>query len=333
MNPAARARLFDAAAAFEHPVTVWLTGAVVGVLAVTPLVIFVLTRAGTIDQKLRAELWLRYRSWAILVPLLLGPILLGAAWAMLGVGVLGLLCYREFARATGLFRERLVSAAAALGIAATTFAALDNYYRLFVALTPLTVGLIAVAALLADRPKGYIQRVGLGTFAFALFGCCLGHLALLCNDADYRPVLILTLLCVELNDIFAFCVGKTLGRKKFVPNVSPNKTVAGAVGALTLTTILFASVGTFAFPAAAAHPLALTALGAAVGLLGQCGDLMLSAIKRDLGTKDMAATLPGHGGLLDRFDSLLLVGPAVFHYWNYFADVGADGATRVFTGG
>lgn len=85
-----------------------------------------------------------------------------------------------------------------------------------------------------------------------------------------------------------------------------------------LTTILTVVLGRFAFAGTAvANPAHLLALGLLIGAGGQLGDLMLSAIKRDLGIKDMAATLPGHGGLLDRFDSLLLVAPAVFYYVGY----------------
>jgi phosphatidate cytidylyltransferase len=70
-----------------------------------------------------------------------------------------------------------------------------------------------------------------------------------------------------------------------------------------------------------------------VSVAGQFGDLMVSSIKRDLGIKDMAATIPGHGGFLDRFDSLILVAPAVFHYVGYFRGFGLDQPTRIITGG
>jgi phosphatidate cytidylyltransferase len=334
MSPEARERLFGVSHAFDQPITLVVTVALAVLLLLTPAVIWLLARLGRIDAKLRAELMLRYYSWLVLVPLILLPILLGAVWKILGVGILSLFCYREYARATGLFREKTVSLTVVLGIVALTFTELDHWYRLFVALFPFTVGILAIAAILRDEPKGYIQRVGLGVLGFALFGSCLGHLGYLANDANYRPMLILIFLSVELNDVFAFIVGKTLGRRKLIPNTSPNKTIAGAVGALVLTTLLVMGIGPFVFGGTVlANWVHLAILGVLISILGQFGDLILSSIKRDLGIKDMAATIPGHGGLLDRFDSVILVAPAVFHYVNYFVGVGNDQVPHVFTGG
>jgi phosphatidate cytidylyltransferase len=139
---------------------------------------------------------------------------------------------------------------------------------------------------------------------------------------------------VELNDVFAFIVGKTLGRRKLIPNTSPNKTIAGAVGALVLTTLLVMGIGPFVFQGTVlASWVHLAILGVLISILGQFGDLILSSIKRDLGIKDMAATIPGHGGLLDRFDSVILVAPAVFHYVNYFVGIVNDQVPHIFTKG
>jgi phosphatidate cytidylyltransferase len=222
------------------------------------------------------------------------------------------------------------------GIVVVFFAAADHWYGLFVAAWPLAIALIAVVALLADEPRGYIQRVALAIFSFSLFGMSLGHLAYMANDVLFRPMLMWLLLCVELNDVFAYICGKLFGRRKLAPNTSPNKTIGGAVGALALTTLLAASLGHFVFrDTEVDHPMHLVALGVLISVLGQCGDLVLSSVKRDLGIKDMAATIPGHGGLLDRFDSLLLVAPAVFHYVGYFKTngIGLDQLARIITGG
>ena len=139
------------------------------------------------------------------------------------------------------FRERTISLIVVIGILLLTFSVLDNWYRLYVALFPLTVALIAIGGLIPDQPKGYIQRVGLGVLGFALFGSALGNLGNMANDWNYRPILLLIIFAVELNDIFAYICGHLFGHRKFVPNTSPNKTVGGALGAIALTTPLVRS--------------------------------------------------------------------------------------------
>lgn len=341
MNAAARDRLFGYEHAFDHPVTAAATVGIVALLAVIPVVIAALSRAGRVDGPLRRELLRRYYSWLVMVPLLLVPILLGAAWTVVGTGVLSLFCYREYARATGLLREHRLSAVVVAGIVALTLAALDHWYRLFVALTPLTVGVIAAVGVLSDRPQGYIQRVALAVLGFLLFGTALGHLGYLANDPGYRPILILVLLAVEMNDVFAFVVGKSLGRRKLAPNTSPKKTVEGAAGGVVLTVALVVGVGLFLYPAEYTSQFGVSAgrgvrylatLGLIIGVVGLLGDLILSAVKRDLGIKDFGTLIPGHGGLLDRFDSLIFVAPAVFHFTNYVAGVGLHEPIKVFSG-
>src|SRR5262249_34030546 len=154
-------------------------GATVVILVVAPMVIHALAFAGVTSAKLRDELRRRYRSWLVLAPAMMGPVLLGPLSTQIAVGVLCLLCYREFARATGLFRELRVTAVAVLGILVTVFAAADHWYGLFAAAFPLTAIALAAVAIIEDRPKGYIQRVGLGIFGYMFFGASLGHLAYL----------------------------------------------------------------------------------------------------------------------------------------------------------
>ncbi len=325
-------RLFNPTYAFEHPVTCWVTVALVIALAASPLVIRSLAAAGRISDAHRKELWIRWRSWLIMTPLLVGPILLGAAWTILGVGVLSLLCYREYSRATGLFREKLISLTIVIGIALVTFATFDNWYRLFMALTPLTIVMILTVALFADRPQGYIQRTALGVLGFVLFGHGLGHLGHLANDDNYRPLILMVLVSAEMNDIFAYLAGKTLGRIPLCPNTSPKKTVAGSLGGLVLTTALVMLLGQHVFRGTVlAHWYHLLTLGIVISVVGQLGDLMFSSIKRDLGIKDFDVTIPGHGGLLDRFDSIVPIAAVVFHYVNYFVGVGSEQPVRIWT--
>ncbi len=125
-----------------------------------------------------------------------------------------------------------------------------------------------------------------------------------------------------------------LGRRKLAPNTSPNKTVGGAVGAIVLTSTLVIALGHFVFQGTELdRPVRLATLGLLVSVVGQLGDLMLSSVKRDLGLKDISNLIPGHGGLLDRFDSLILVAPAAFHYIGYLNGIGLKQPERIITGG
>jgi len=327
-------RLFDPRATLDEPIALGALVIIAAALVLTPLLTAILRRRGVIGEELAGELKLRTRSWAIIAPLVVGPILLGACWAMAMVLALSLLCYVEYARMVGLFRERRVSWTVLVGIVLVHFAALDHWYGLFVALGPLVMVTIAAIALTCDEPKGYVQRVALAVLGFFLFGVCLGHMAYFGNSHLYRSLMLLLLLGVALNDVYAFTFGKLFGRHKLCPNTSPNKTIAGAVGALIGTTLTVTLLGLLVLPGADAmrwpH---LVLAGIMLSVCGQLGDLMLSAIKRDVGLKDTGTILPGHGGLLDRADSLLLAAPAAFHFVGFFEGVGLAMTPRILTGG
>src|SRR2546430_2808957 len=176
MSQIARERLFGFRHAFDDRVTAVLMLAALILFVLAPLLIFITTRSAASNSDKRKELWDRYRSWIWLALCILIPILLGAFWTILAVATLSFLCYREYARITGLFRERTISLIVVTGILLLTFAELDNWYRLYVALFPLTVALIAIGGVISDQPKGYNQTLGLGGFRFALFLCAARHL-------------------------------------------------------------------------------------------------------------------------------------------------------------
>ena len=331
MNSETEERLFGYRHAFDHPATITLVLLVASVLTAAVVCIALLSLSGRLDAKLRRELWLRTASWMGLTPLLCLPILAGGLWTILTLGMISLWCNEEYSRATGLFREKLVNALTIIGILALYAAALDHWYNFFVVLVPLGVIGIAIVSIPLDRPSGYIQRTGLAIFGFLLFGSALGHLAYMANDWNYRPIVLLVLVAVSLNDVFAFVVGKTVGGLKLLPRTSPNKTLSGSLGALVLTTTLVTLLSAPIFAGTAMGSLHhRIALGAIISVIGQLSDLMLSSIKRDIGIKDTGVLIPGHGGVLDRFNSLLLVAPAVFHYVGYHNGFGLDQPMRIF---
>jgi len=118
----------------------------------------------------------------------------------------------------------------------------------------------------------------------------------------------------QSNDVAQFLWGKALGRRKIVPNVSPNKTLEGFLGGVATTTFIAVLLSGLLTPLC--RPLALLA-GILISMAGFVGDVTMSAIKRDIGVKDSGTLLPGHGGILDRIDSLTYSAPLFFHFTHY----------------
>lgn len=116
-------------------------------------------------------------------------------------------------------------------------------------------------------------------------------------------------ILTALNDIAQFVSGKLMGRHKIAPGVSPNKTWQGLAGGIVVSQALSLALGTYL---GLAGPLALSVLALLLALAGFLGDLMFSAAKRRLGVKDFSNLIPGHGGILDRVDSLVLTAPLLY---------------------
>jgi phosphatidate cytidylyltransferase len=123
-------------------------------------------------------------------------------------------------------------------------------------------------------------------------------------------------ICAVGSDVAAYFVGRSMGRTPLLPHISPNKTMEGVVGGAVAAIVLGALVGTALHPWADKGLGAGLVLGILVAILAPLGDLVASLIKRDLGLKDFGAFLPGHGGILDRFDAILFCLPAAY-YWAY----------------
>ncbi|MFC7685385.1 phosphatidate cytidylyltransferase [Ureibacillus sp. GCM10028918] len=126
--------------------------------------------------------------------------------------------------------------------------------------------------------------------------------------------LIFALLIVWSTDSGAYFIGRKFGKKKLWPEISPNKTVEGFVGGV-LTAVVFACIMQIIYPISSSW-ISLIAISVIASIFGQMGDLVESAIKRHYGVKDSGRLLPGHGGILDRFDSLLFVLP-LLHFLHF----------------
>lgn len=297
--------------------------AIVGALAVIGLLLLVLAFVFRRDVGPVARI---YSGWLLIVPVVLVAIYAGREATIVGVALMSVVAFKEFARATGLYRDWWMTGIVYLGIALLAGTALTmdprrdvpGWYGLFMTLPVYAVSLILVIPIVRNRVKGQLQSTALAILGFVYLGWMLNHVGFLANSSNAYGYLLYLLVAVQINDIAAFTSGKLLGRHKLRDQVSPNKTWEGSLGALAVSMAL-PWVLWFSFP----HfgPLQLVLTGLIVGIGGQLGDLTISVIKRDIGVKDMGALIPGHGGLLDRVDSLIFTGPLFFHMVRWFYDL------------
>jgi len=257
-----------------------------------------------------------------------GPVPFGIATAI--VAALALAELLDAYEAAGMAPSRIAAAAGLFGPAYPLLAAPDELRArhpwlpagtletaatgVLILLVAAVVYEVARAARTADLAAG--RRLAFGLLCavcVALFGALSG----LRTDTarvgtgvapslESGAALVLTLaLAVWTADTLALFVGRAWGRRKLAPALSPGKTVAGAAGGLLGAVVVGALAGRLL---AGSLPVGI-AFGLAAGVFGQAGDLFMSALKREIGIKDFGAILPGHGGLLDRLDSLLLAAP------------------------
>jgi phosphatidate cytidylyltransferase len=272
------------------------------------------------------SIWSTYRSWLVMAPIGLTVVFAGRIPTIMGVTVLAFFGFKEFARASGLYRDWWMTGAVYAGIIAAGLASFlsqpqgleqgPGWYGLFVAVPVYAIALILVVPILRNRARGELQRMSLGIVGFVYIGWMFGHLGFLANAANAYGYVIYVVFATEVNDIAAFTFGRLFGRHPLRSEISPKKTLEGAIGALAVSMIL-PWLLRFSFPEFGPWQLILT--GLIVGIGGQLGDLSISVIKRDIGTKDMGALIPGHGGILDRIDSLIYVAPLFLHMANYYS--------------
>jgi len=250
---------------------------------------------------------------ALLALLLLGPVWLAVAVVALALGV-GLFEFFALLRARGIRPMRGVG----LVLAAALFLDVVSPGWLPVPFAPLGALLLLSVTLWRGADLESVSAAAgtlLGALYIGALGGTIGALRLISPVGEGAWRIVLLLVVMVFSDSFAFFVGHAAGRRSLAPAVSPGKSVEGALGG-----ILGGVVGAFAvrhvgLPALPATDTAL--LGAAVAVMGIVGDLDESLLKRWAGVKDSGTLFPGHGGMLDRLDSLLFGAPVLYYYFQY----------------
>jgi phosphatidate cytidylyltransferase len=241
----------------------------------------------------------------VLAPVALGAILLGE-WAVLALVfvVVGVAAY-ELSQAL-----KPLPFVAALGAGGLPLILSVPYER---------TGILAGAMLslpwalfwLGRRPETRTLRAVLAVLLMALWvGAPLAHLGLFPHSRYGVILILIAVVGPWISDSGAYFAGHLFGRRPLFPSLSPNKTVEGSLGGLLLTLLI---VGVVSHELLAFSLAKAAVVGAGVSLFSQSGDLFESALKRILDVKDLGHFLPGHGGVLDRIDSLLFTAPAVYY--------------------
>lgn len=262
----------------------------------------------------------RLLSTLILLPLFVWMVVGGPVWMFGATMVLaGALGQWEF---TGIFERAGIRTFRRLGLVGgsvlTASFALPVSER--VIFTAVLLLLLAVGLLRRESGRAAWEPVAVTLLGVGYVNWLLGYTFWL-RDLDAGREWILLLVSVTwLGETAAYVIGSTLGRHKLAPAISPRKTVEGAVAQLVASVLAALGARAWFFPALSAE--SAIVVGLLLGVVGQVGDLIESAIKRSVGTKDTGRLIPGHGGMLDRVDSLLVNTPVLFYYATHARSLG-----------
>lgn len=261
----------------------------------------------------------------IAIPLILGTCLLGKYYFLGFVSIISLIAFYEF---FGLSKNKNANVNVVLGVLSILLMTLNSYFR-FADFYDVSL-IIAIAVTLVElfRNKGSaVYNVGVTFIGIFYIGLFLSSVIQIREfyagyDALYQrgAYLIISIMAsIWICDSAAFFGGTALGKHKLFPRVSPNKSWEGALFGFffSIGAMLLARAIVLDFLSAEDA----VVIGIIVGSIGQLGDLVESLIKRDAGVKDSSNLIPGHGGIFDRFDSLIATAPVVFLYLRYFVKI------------
>lgn len=248
-----------------------------------------------------SEFAVRVLSGVVGVALLVILLYFNGIWINLFALLISLIAFSEIEKA---FEKIDIKVKKPYGIIVSIFSALELYYTKNLTYTFYIILLLALFDLLVKRD----HVLNAAAFVFSALYIILGFSSLVLIN---NPVFIgLVFVMAFSSDTFAYLVGMSIGKHKLIPDVSPNKSVEGAIGGIVGTCIMTILYLSYFNLSSIGYDIII---GILASIFAQAGDLVASRIKRDTGIKDFGKLIPGHGGILDRFDSVLLVAPIVMH--------------------
>jgi phosphatidate cytidylyltransferase len=268
------------------------------------------------------ELKQRIQSWWWMIGILFGILLAPTTISILFFALLSFLALKEFFSIMPTRQaDRRILLWAYLAIPLQYYWVVTNWYGMFLIFIPIYVFLfLPMRAVFIGETKGFIRSLGTIHWAVMLSVLCVSHIAYLLQlpvineQAGALGLVLFLIFITQFNDVCQYIWGKTLGKHKIIPKVSPKKTWEGFIGGVLTVTIIAGLLAPYLTP--------LTTLqgfvaGTLIAISGFVGDVVISSVKRDLAIKDSGTLIPGHGGLLDRIDSLIYTAPLFFHFLYY----------------
>lgn len=294
---------------------------ILGLLVLASIVVALLQRAKPgMDF---SELSARVRAWWIMAAVFFAAIVVRNRISLVFFGLLSFWAMKEYIT---LLKTRPADHHALV----FTFLAIPiqyywigiGWYGMFIIFIPVYMMLaLPVRMVLSKETAGFVASASQIQLGLMLFVFGLSHLAFLLTfptigdtSANGRTLVLFLVFVVEMSDVLQYIWGKTAGRHKILPTVSPNKTWEGFIGGVASAMLLSLAIR-FLTPFSIRETLVVSLL---ITVAGFCGGAVMSAVKRDFGVKDFGRSIPGHGGMLDRVDSLCYAAPIFFHYVRYF---------------
>lgn len=294
----------------------------IGILAtliISSLVTTILAKKN--PDKDYSELSSRVKTWWFMAGIFCAALLIGREVSIAFFAFLSFLAVKEYFSMIETRRtDRRVLAWVYLAIPIQYFWVGIEWYGMFIIFIPVYLFLfIPFRTVLTGVTEGYISAIGTIHWGAMTMIFSLSHIAYLLvlpeiNDKGGPSLVLFLVVLTQANDVFQYISGKMFGKHKIVPEISPKKTTEGFLGGVLLTTLLASLAGPFLTPLSLEHSILA---GLIIAISGFIGDITISALKRDLGVKDSGSLLPGHGGILDRVDSLSYTAPLFFHFAYY----------------
>jgi len=304
--------------------TLVLFGSILAVLVAASLVGFVLDRRrGAASNPTIEKLNSRIKAWWVMVALVGLAFVIGKAGVIVLFALASFAALREFITLTPTRRgDHWVLALSFFVVLPLQYYLIwIEWYGLYSIFIPVYVFLLLpIVAVLRGDTKGFIERVAEVQWGLMITVFCVSHVPALLTlpipGYAGRNLLLIAFLVVvvQSSDVLQYVWGKLFGRTRIAPQVSPSKTVGGFVGGVASATLLGAALWWIT----PFRPWQAGLMALIINLMGFCGGLVMSAIKRDRGVKDWGRMIEGHGGMLDRLDSVIFAAPIFFHLTRFW---------------